>query len=130
MTNCASHSRFNLFARRWTISKLPAFLSTRASVEPRNSFERIIADKVFSPKEAEPAPMTVIFVGSVMYRVLQSRRAGWRLGRSSQMLCLKSFDLTIKTLIEKDTELLFAPCLPVIFILYLPIVTSAVMPQS
>jgi hypothetical protein len=35
-------------------------------MEPLNFLERIMADKVFSPKDAEPAPMTVILVGSVM----------------------------------------------------------------
>jgi hypothetical protein len=29
-------------------------------------FERMIADSVFSPNDAEPAPMTVIFVGRDM----------------------------------------------------------------
>ena len=35
-------------------------------VEPLSFFERTMADNVFSPKEAEPAPITVIFVGRVM----------------------------------------------------------------
>jgi hypothetical protein len=40
-------------------------------VAPRDFFERMISESVFSPKEAEPAPMTVIFVDGVMYQVLQ-----------------------------------------------------------
>jgi hypothetical protein len=35
----------SLSARRWTISRLSAFRSTSASVEPRNFFERMMADK-------------------------------------------------------------------------------------
>ena len=53
----------------------------------------MMADKVFSPKDAEPAPMTVIFVGSVISPVFQF-----------QVSYINWLDLTIETLIEKDTE--------------------------
>src|SRR5688572_9447298 len=93
MTKPASHSVLSLFARARTISRLSVFLSTSASVEPRNFFERMMADKVFSPNDAEPAPMTVIFVGSVMSPVLQF-----------QVSYIIWLDLTIESIIEKDTE--------------------------
>src|SRR5688500_16197656 len=70
-----------------------------------------MAERVFSPKDADPAPITVIFVGSVISKVLRSRRAGWRLRRSFQISWFKLFDLTIKTTIKKDAERLLAPCL-------------------
>jgi hypothetical protein len=54
-------------------------------VEPRNFFERMIAERVFSPNDAEPAPMTVIFVVRVMYPILQF-----------QMLSIMLPDLTIE----------------------------------
>src|SRR6185503_7803807 len=100
MTKSASHLVLSLFAREWTISRLSAFLSTKASVEPRNFFERIMAANVFSPKDAEPAPMTVIFVGSVMSPLLQF-----------QVSYINWLDLTIETIIEKDTEWFCCPCL-------------------
>jgi hypothetical protein len=40
-------------------------------VEPRSFFDRRMAESVFSPNEADPAPMTVIFAGNVMGGVLQ-----------------------------------------------------------
>src|SRR5690606_22913643 len=70
MVNCAFQSRLRRFARRYTISRLSAFRSTSASVEPRNFSERRMAESVFSPKIAEPAPITLIFVGRDMYTLL------------------------------------------------------------
>src|SRR5215203_1408992 len=108
MVNCASHSRLSRFARRLLIARLSAFLSTSASVEPRNFFERTIAESVFSPNDAEPAPMTVIFVGSVIDVLRDS-------------LCELRRDADD----YKSSASLF------FFIgFYSPIVTSAVMPHN
>jgi hypothetical protein len=54
-------------------------------VAPRSFFERMIAESVFSPNDAEPAPMTVIFVVRVMYPILQF-----------QMRSFQWLDLTIE----------------------------------
>lgn len=66
MVMLASHSRFRRSARRLTMSSVSALRSTKASVEPRNFFERISAVRVFSPKLALPAPTTTILVGRVI----------------------------------------------------------------
>jgi hypothetical protein len=42
-------------------------------VEPHNFFERMIAESVFSPNDADPAPMTVIFVGRDMFTPVDCR---------------------------------------------------------
>src|SRR5215216_38205 len=92
MVNPACHSRFSLFAKLLTILRLSAFLSTSASVDPRNFLERTIAESVFSPKDAEPAPMTVIFVGTAMVSNLLFQ------------VCSNVYDLTIERGIKKDTD--------------------------
>src|SRR5512142_3048519 len=66
----APHSRLRRSARRLTMSRLTGLRSTRAIVEPHSLCERISAERVFSPKEALPAPVTTILVGSVIGPIL------------------------------------------------------------
>ena len=68
-------------------------------MEPRNFLERIKAERVFSPKEALPAPITTILVGrvinfsSILFGLASAGLAYHQFNRQSHLrLCLLAVD--------------------------------------